>query len=116
MGYVGIERNGDNMPSIAESVSVQTKEDLIEIIEQDILNDLVAVGGYEADAHVAKDEAKAAQLRKRSDEAMDHMSELIALLSYLDPAISDMFFEDQGEIARQAEKLGFDLELFRNHE
>jgi len=82
-----------------------SKVELIQALRLDLASELEAMFLYEAHAAATEDEVVRTQLRSIRDEEKTHAGELLALLEYLDPGVSDLLGDGFAEVKETLKKL-----------
>lgn len=99
------------MPSFANPFSGNidrkiSKTELLQALRIDIASELEAIYLYDAHSHATDDPVAKKVLADIRDEEIEHCGELLSLMRYLDPRITDLMMEGEGEVRDMMKELG----------
>lgn len=99
------------MPSFANPFSGNldrkiNKQELLQAIRLDIASELEAIYLYDAHANASDDPVVKKVLADIRDEEIEHCGELLSLMRYLDPRITSLLLEGEGEVRDMMAELG----------
>lgn len=83
-----------------------SKIELVQALRVDIAGELEAIYLYDAHAHATDDPVAKKVLADIRDEEIEHCGELLALMRYLDPTVTDLMLEGEGEVKEMMAGLG----------
>lgn len=99
------------MPSFANPFSGNidrkiTKQELFQALRVDLASELEAIYLYDAHSNATDDALAKKVLADIRDEEVEHMGELLTLMRYLDPGMTDLLLEGEGEVKEMMQGLG----------
>lgn len=83
-----------------------SKVELMQTLRIDVASELEAVYLYDSVVHATDDPVVKKVLADIRDEEVEHIGELMALMRYLDPSITGLMQEGEGEVATMMKELG----------
>lgn len=83
-----------------------SKIELVQALRVDIAGELEAIYLYDAHAHATDDPVAKKVLADIRDEEIEHCGELLALMRYLDPTVTDLMLNGEGEVKEMMAGLG----------
>lgn len=83
-----------------------TKEELVQALRIDIAGELEAIFLYDAHVMATDDPVVKKVLADIRDEEKQHVGELTALMRYLEPEVTQLMLEGEGEVKEMMESLG----------
>lgn len=83
-----------------------TKAELVQALRIDIAGELEAIFLYDAHVLATDDPVAKKVLADIRDEEIEHVGELTALMRYLDPSVTELMLEGEGEVKTMMQELG----------
>lgn len=83
-----------------------SKAELIQALRIDIAGELEAIFLYDAHVLATDDPVAKKVLADIRDEEIEHCGELLSLMRYLDPRVTDLMLEGEGEVKEMMAGLG----------
>ena len=83
-----------------------SKAELVQALRVDIAGELEAIYLYDAHVHATDDPVAKKVLADIRDEEIEHCGELLALMRYLDPTVTSLMMEGEGEVKEMMGELG----------
>lgn len=83
-----------------------SKIELVQALRVDIAGELEAIYLYDAHAHATDDPVAKKVLADIRDEEIEHCGELLTLMRYLDPTVTDLMMNGEGEVKEMMAGLG----------
>lgn len=83
-----------------------SKYELVQALRIDVAGELEAMFLYDAHAHATDDPVVKKVLSDIRDEEREHVGELLALIHYLDPAVTGFLAEGNEEVQTMMKELG----------
>lgn len=83
-----------------------SKAELVQALRIDIAGELEAIYLYDAHVHATDDPLAKKVLADIRDEEIEHCGELLSLMRYLDPTVTDLMMNGEGEVKEMMQDLG----------
>lgn len=91
-----------------------SKAELVQALRVDIAGELEAIFLYDAHVHATDDPVAKKVLADIRNEEIEHCGELLALMRYLDPTVTELMMNGEGEVKEMMDELGISSQSIRD--